>query len=664
MIDNVVINEELETGAKGGPMFQTSVIPFSSGINQRNQCWSEEKISYECQYGASDKTGYREIVDFCRKRRGQARGFLLHDFQDDEGVDEVMYGDADGTNKVFLFQKAYADSETTYYRRITRPRNATVVVKVDSVISSDYTIGASGGWIEFGTAPGAAAVVTASYTFDVPVRFTEDSVYAILFWSGAGTIDTFHLEGVRDTENNLDTACTLTLTNKVTEVHNDTSTASAVRVADITYFDPFPTADLYVGGADAAYFQITGSSLYLRAGTVLNDAVKASYAVSVNLRDPNIAADPAATDSMTLAVNTNSSLSVSVALTVLISGEPNGTSSASAIHVADCVVTGGHSGSNSLSLSGADAASFHLTGTQLFLNAGVDGGTLTAPPASYTVRVTVTDTTNANTGFVDYTLQVGTGVTPGTTDLTADGTYIVPNYNFLDLEFDGGGAGAGGTNRQGDDGGDTSILTPLFVTAGGGKAPTLLTTVGVGATAIVFNSKGGDGGTATGGDTNTRGKDGANGAREVFLTVTTALDRVGGDGAAGIDYTLGGAGAVATIPVFDRDLAPADGSYLGYPVYADGADGDELGDAGGGSVTGRVIIVGSVIVGTGFAMEVLARPGGGGGAKMLKRYVAGALGSPAPGVHLNVFVGPGGVGGGDYANGGDGFRGRARFIVS
>lgn len=661
MIQDVHLSEDIEQGAKGGPTFQTSLVGMSSGTEQANEDWEQSKLAWNISYGVSSQDQLYDILEFFNARRGSSRGFLFKDFSDYRAT-LVLLGTGDGSNKTFLFYKSYEPSgPDPYVRRITRPVASTIRIYVDGVLqtlTTHYTVG-TGGWVQFVTAPGNGLAVRASFDFDVPVRFADDNLDLTLIWDGAqggdgnlgaGSVDPIVVREVRDRENDIDTVCSITLTNENNALHDDTDTTSHVRVADFVMVDPLPTGEAYLSGADASYFEISGTSVYLRAGTALDSGVKASYAYTINLRDPQLAVDPADSDSTTVTVDGDSEDEVNLAITILVANEPNGTSSASAIHVADLVVTGGHTGHNGLALSGADAASFHLTGTQLFLNAGVDGGTLTAPPSSYMVTVTVTDSITSNTDSVTYTLTVGNSVTPGTTTLTADGTYIVPNYNTLTMTFYGAGAGSAGTNRAGEDGTETAILS-LGLTAGGGKAPPNFRTVG---SSTFVNTIGGDPGVATGGDTNTNGKVGANGGVfDLGSTFTTADTRKAGDGAGGPDTAVGGVGATITSP-------PYPASSGSYPVYEDGTDGADLGEGAGGSASSLTVLG----IASGYHVNVVLRPGGGGGAKLVKTYVAGQPGSPAVGAHLSVFVGIGGVGGGDFANGGDGYRGEAQFTVA
>ena len=53
---------------------------------------------------------------------------------------------------------------------------------------------------------------------------------------------------------------------------------------------------------DASFFQIIGTALFLKAGTVLNHTTKPNYNVTVNVDDTSIGATPDATTNYTLTV--------------------------------------------------------------------------------------------------------------------------------------------------------------------------------------------------------------------------------------------------------------------------------------------------------------------------------------------------------------------------
>lgn len=93
------------------------------------------------------------------------------------------------------------------------------------------------------------------------------------------------------------------LTNTVTTLAENTSTATRIKVADISITDDgLGTNVLGLGGTDASFFELDGSVLYLKAGTTLNFEAKSSYAVAVNVDDASVGNTPDASTNYTLAL--------------------------------------------------------------------------------------------------------------------------------------------------------------------------------------------------------------------------------------------------------------------------------------------------------------------------------------------------------------------------
>lgn len=82
-------------------------------------------------------------------------------------------------------------------RRITRPVAGSVSVAVAGVATAGFAL-ADGGWVELDTPPDAGAAVTASFTFDVPVRFAEDRLSVSLSTFLAGAAPSVPLVEVRE----------------------------------------------------------------------------------------------------------------------------------------------------------------------------------------------------------------------------------------------------------------------------------------------------------------------------------------------------------------------------------------------------------------------------------------------------------------------------------
>lgn len=210
------------------------------------------------------------------------------------------------------------------------------------------------------------------------------------------------------------------LTNTVGSIDENTATASHIKVADIAVIDDaFGANTLGLTGADAAFFEIVGTSLYLKAGTALDFETKASYAVAVTVDDPDQGGTPDATSATyTLAVADVNEAPTAVVLTNTTVAIDENTATASHVKVADIAVTDDALGTNTLGLTGADAAFFEIDGGALYLKAGtiLDFET----KASYAVAVTADDTsvgTMPDATSATYTLTVG-DVNEATNDAT------------------------------------------------------------------------------------------------------------------------------------------------------------------------------------------------------------------------------------------------------
>ncbi|MEJ0020173.1 MAG: SdiA-regulated domain-containing protein [Acetobacteraceae bacterium] len=95
----------------------------------------------------------------------------------------------------------------------------------------------------------------------------------------------------------------IALTNQTTAIAENTSTATRLKVADIVITDDgLGASNLALTGADAAFFEVDNTGLYIKAGTALDFEAKASYAVTVTVDDPSVGAAPDATAEFTLSV--------------------------------------------------------------------------------------------------------------------------------------------------------------------------------------------------------------------------------------------------------------------------------------------------------------------------------------------------------------------------
>lgn len=166
--DDVQFPLELGREAEVAPEFSTAIVMSAGGRESRNAGWAGARTRYDAGPGVRSEGDIAALLDFFRARRGPARGFRLRDPFDAAGVDERI-GTGDGVARTFALLKLYGESE----RRITRPVAGTVRIMIDGTETHGFVL-EPGGVIVLDTPPALGAVVTASFAFDVPVRFAED----------------------------------------------------------------------------------------------------------------------------------------------------------------------------------------------------------------------------------------------------------------------------------------------------------------------------------------------------------------------------------------------------------------------------------------------------------------------------------------------------------
>jgi uncharacterized protein YjiK len=90
----------------------------------------------------------------------------------------------------------------------------------------------------------------------------------------------------------------IVLTNTTTAIEENSSTLARVKVADVSVSDDGRGGNaLALVGADAAFFEIDTTGLYLKAGTNLDFEAKTAFSVTVTVDDPTVGATPdASTD--------------------------------------------------------------------------------------------------------------------------------------------------------------------------------------------------------------------------------------------------------------------------------------------------------------------------------------------------------------------------------
>jgi uncharacterized protein (TIGR02217 family) len=163
---------DIALASRGGPERATDVVTLASGREERNSRWAHSRRRYNAGYGVKSRADMAAVLAFFEERRGRFHSFLWRDALDHAATDEAI-GTGDGTTVSFQLTKRYGASFDPWLRPITKPVAGTVVVKVDGEVVDVETDPATG-IVTFDEAPADGAAITASFEFDVPVRFDVD----------------------------------------------------------------------------------------------------------------------------------------------------------------------------------------------------------------------------------------------------------------------------------------------------------------------------------------------------------------------------------------------------------------------------------------------------------------------------------------------------------
>ncbi len=197
-------------GASGGPERRTEIVTLGSGREERNARWADSRRRYNAGYGVRTLDELHAVIAFFEERRGKLFGFRWRDRADWRsgppsqvpGPEDQIIGGGDGETAVFPLLKTYGAAHAPYARAIAKPVAGTVRIAVDGVEAvggADFSCDAATGIVTFapGTVPGAGAVVTAGFAFDVPVRFDTDRLEVNLSAFAAGEIPNIPLVEIR-----------------------------------------------------------------------------------------------------------------------------------------------------------------------------------------------------------------------------------------------------------------------------------------------------------------------------------------------------------------------------------------------------------------------------------------------------------------------------------
>ncbi|MBL4568183.1 MAG: DUF2460 domain-containing protein, partial [Flavobacteriaceae bacterium] len=99
---------------------------------------------------------------------------------------EGNIGIGDGQTTDFQLTKTYGDVAGSWQRIITKPKPATLNIHLGTQPTTEFNIEINTGIVVFNTAPANGVQISASFEFDVPVRFDIAHLNTSLEAFGAG----------------------------------------------------------------------------------------------------------------------------------------------------------------------------------------------------------------------------------------------------------------------------------------------------------------------------------------------------------------------------------------------------------------------------------------------------------------------------------------------
>lgn len=158
-------------GATGGPGFSTNVVTLGSGAERRNIQWADARGEWNISTGIRTRAEMQAVIAHFYIVKGRGYSFRFKDWTDYQATDQAM---TEVTPTVWQLVKRYNIGGYEHVRTITKPVLGTVAIKVGGSPVVPLEIDYLTGLVTFASAPGSAP--TASFEFDVPVRFDTDKL--------------------------------------------------------------------------------------------------------------------------------------------------------------------------------------------------------------------------------------------------------------------------------------------------------------------------------------------------------------------------------------------------------------------------------------------------------------------------------------------------------
>ncbi|MBT8169872.1 DUF2460 domain-containing protein [Falsiruegeria litorea] len=174
----------IATGCQAILERRDEVVTLASGHEETNQRWTHARRSWNAGLALRSAADLSRVVEIFEEVRGRANSFRFRDWLDWRSglagqpitpTDQPL-GTGDGSNQDFQIVKRYG-VVNPYMRPIALPHLAGLRIAINGVeVTTGWSLASVGGLVTFDTAPPPGSTLTAGFTFDVPVRFAQNSL--------------------------------------------------------------------------------------------------------------------------------------------------------------------------------------------------------------------------------------------------------------------------------------------------------------------------------------------------------------------------------------------------------------------------------------------------------------------------------------------------------
>lgn len=182
--ETAIFPTNISYGSTGGPWLLGEIATSSLGFEEANSPWSMPRHRFDVSFGIKTIDQLHIVKEFFLARHGVVYGFRYKDWADYRSglplqaitdTDQLI-GVGDAADTTFQLIKNYISGGRTLVRDIQKPIAGTVIISLDDVSETGFTVDATTGVVTLDTAPGSSVNIKAGYEFHVPVRFVDDTL--------------------------------------------------------------------------------------------------------------------------------------------------------------------------------------------------------------------------------------------------------------------------------------------------------------------------------------------------------------------------------------------------------------------------------------------------------------------------------------------------------